>query len=44
MSEIKITVNGTQHKAEYTYSGLSEKTIQNYNKLVVEAIKKEVKQ
>lgn len=42
--KIKITVNGTQHKAEYTYSGLSEKTIQTYNKLVAEAIKKGVKQ
>ena len=41
--KIKKSVNGTQHKAEYTYSGLSEKTVQTYNKLVVEAIKKEVK-
>ena len=42
MKPKKITVG--VHSAEYTYSGLSEKTIQNYNKLVVEAIKKEVKQ
>ena len=40
--KIKITVNGVTHTAEYTYT-LTEKTKDNFNKLVAESIKKEGK-
>lgn len=41
--KIKITVNGVKRTAEYTFTGLTDNTIQTYNKLMAEVIKKEVK-